>query len=128
MSHRARRYEGDEVPPTLFRRPLKVLVCRCGHGIDDHSDYYPCACLECECNALKPLEETMYVEEDSDRAVKIPGAKAIRATPAALVVVIDGKEHLVPQSQIHEDSEVFKPGTDGDLVVSRWLAEQRGWV
>jgi len=34
----------------------------------------------------------------------------------------------VPQSQIHEDSEVWKRGDEGTLVVTQWWAEQRGLV
>lgn len=34
----------------------------------------------------------------------------------------------VPKSQIDSDSEVFEEGTSGDLVVSDWFAEKKGWV
>ena len=33
----------------------------------------------------------------------------------------------VPQSQIHDDSDVWKEGDSGALVVTRWIAEQKGW-
>lgn len=41
------------------------------------------------------------------------------------------KEIWIPDSQIHDDSEVYmstKPGDSGKLVVTNWLAEQRGWT
>jgi hypothetical protein len=55
-------------------------------------------------------------------------ASVIRQTDAALLVEIDGKQHWIPQSQIDDDSEVWEEGQDGDLVVSQWIAEQRGLV
>lgn len=32
----------------------------------------------------------------------------------------------VPKSLIHDDSEVYKEGTKGTLVVARWFAEKEG--
>jgi hypothetical protein len=49
-------------------------------------------------------------------------AKAKRASAAALLVDIDGKDYWIPQSQIHEDSEVWKAGDEGELVIPEWLA------
>lgn len=43
---------------------------------------------------------------------------------AILCVLDDGSTLWVPKSQIHDDSEVYKPGTDGDLIVSDWWAQQ----
>jgi hypothetical protein len=34
----------------------------------------------------------------------------------------------VPKNQIDDDSEVYKKGTDGTLIVTEWLAEQKGWI
>lgn len=43
------------------------------------------------------------------------------ATAKAILVVINGKEHWIPQSQVHDDSEVWKKGDSGTLVVkARW--------
>ena len=51
-----------------------------------------------------------------------------RATDKALLVVIEGDEFWIPQSQIHEDSEVFDDGehSTGVLVVTEWIAQQKG--
>lgn len=55
---------------------------------------------------------------------------AIKDTGKALWVQMseeDGGEKLcIPHSQIDDDSEVYEEGTDGTLVVSRWIAEQKG--
>lgn len=37
-------------------------------------------------------------------------------------------EFWVPQSQIHDDSEVWKPGQTGRLVVNEWWAEKKGLI
>jgi hypothetical protein len=51
-----------------------------------------------------------------------------KATPKAILVRLeDGKETWVPQSQVHDDSEVWKEGHSGKLVVESWFAEQKGW-
>lgn len=57
-------------------------------------------------------------------------ARAIRksSSGAALLVEIDGKNHWIPQSQIHDDSEVWKPGDDGELVIPEWLAIEKELV
>lgn len=34
----------------------------------------------------------------------------------------------IPHSQIHADSEVYKAGHYGKLVISDWLAEKEGWA
>lgn len=34
----------------------------------------------------------------------------------------------IPKSQIHDDSEVWKKGQTGALVITRWIAEQKGLV
>jgi hypothetical protein len=48
---------------------------------------------------------------------------------AILVDIPELLEHQwVPKSQIDDDSEVYKRGTNGSLVVSDWFAEQQGWT
>jgi hypothetical protein len=34
----------------------------------------------------------------------------------------------IPKSQVTDDSEVCETGDEGDLVITDWLAEQRGWA
>lgn len=48
---------------------------------------------------------------------------------AILVKCPDWEKPLwIPKSQIDEDSEVYEADTAGDLVISQWLAEQKGLV
>lgn len=49
-----------------------------------------------------------------------------RASDKAILVSIEGEEVWIPQSQIHDDSEVYGKGHTGTLIVSRWIAEQKG--
>lgn len=34
----------------------------------------------------------------------------------------------VPKSQVHGDSEVYREGTSGDLVVMEWWARKKGFA
>lgn len=43
---------------------------------------------------------------------------------AILCNLDDGTTLWVPKSQVHDYSEVYRAGTNGDLVVSDWWAEQ----
>ena len=47
-------------------------------------------------------------------------------TQKAIKVTIEDEEHWIPQSQVHDDSEVYKVGQRGTLVITRWIAQQRG--
>lgn len=63
--------------------------------------------------------------------LKICSTKCINATEDAILVKIEGyeKNHgqvWIPQSQVHDDSEVSKRGDEGDLIISQWIAEQKG--
>lgn len=42
--------------------------------------------------------------------------------------VSDETERWIPKSQIHDNSEVWKVGDQGDLVITEWLAEKEGWL
>jgi len=63
-------------------------------------------------------------------AFEIVGARYIHQTAQAIKVEAPDFDEPVwiPQSQITEDSEVYKLGTEGTLVVADWFAEKRGWV
>ncbi len=53
-----------------------------------------------------------------------------KATEKALLCVIEGEEHWIPQSQIEDDSEVFDDdrNSTGTLVVTEWIAKQKGLI
>ena len=41
--------------------------------------------------------------------------------------VFDAPE-WIPHSQITDDSEIWKPGQTGELIITEWLAEKKGWL
>jgi hypothetical protein len=66
----------------------------------------------------------------NDLTATFEDAIVIRETEQAILVrapEID-EDVWVPKSQIDEDSEVFEMGTEGALIVARWLALKNGWI
>ncbi len=64
-----------------------------------------------------------------DGGFEVGEAECVHDSGKALKCRIDGVgEEWVPQSQIHDDSEVYGNGDRGTLVVSTWYAEQKGWL
>ncbi len=57
---------------------------------------------------------------------RIDDARATGETDKGIWVDIDGDDHFIPQSQIDEDSEVWKKGDEGVLIITDWLADERG--
>lgn len=60
----------------------------------------------------------------------IEGVTCVHVTRGALLArTPDGQEFWVPKSVIHDDSEIYKPGSEsGSLIVKLWWAESRGVV
>ena len=53
----------------------------------------------------------------------------IAETEAAILVQIDDEEVWIPRSQLHpEDNEVREVGDVGELVITEWIAEEKGLV
>ena len=68
--------------------------------------------------------------------VSIGQFKVIKASKQAIMVRPlddEARENLreptawFPNSQVHDDSEVYKEGQEGQLIITDWLAEKRGW-
>lgn len=63
----------------------------------------------------------------SDDAESLGDGRVLRETDAALLVELESGETVwIPKSCVHEDSEVWKDGQVGDVVVKRWFAEKNG--
>lgn len=60
--------------------------------------------------------------------VSFDDIKCERATGKAILVEISGEEYWIPKSQIHEDSEVYDEGHEGTLIITHWIAEQKGLI
>ena len=57
--------------------------------------------------------------------VSFDDVRCLCETPKAILVEIDGEEVWIPQSQITDDSEVWKEGDEGTLVITEWIAKQK---
>lgn len=67
----------------------------------------------------------------SDRTESFRNVTAIKETDKALLCRIKGEEHWIPKSQITDDSEVYtdqEDGNQGTLVLTEWIAKQKGLV
>lgn len=60
--------------------------------------------------------------------VQIQNVTVSKETESALLVNIEGEEIWIPKSQIDDDSEVYKKDTEGTLVITEWIAKQKGLV
>jgi len=51
-----------------------------------------------------------------------------QTSKAILVRDVVGDTHWVPNSVVHDDSEVWQQGDRGDLIVESWFAEKEEWI
>ena len=61
---------------------------------------------------------------------KVQDCEVLKETDKAILVESPnlGEPLWVPQSQVHADSEVWREGDVGVLVISEWFAEKSGLV
>ena len=66
-------------------------------------------------------------EDDKEEQLReFDGVVCEAETEKALLVIIGGDKHWMPKSQIRDGSEVNAKGDEGKLVVTEWIAEQKG--
>lgn len=68
---------------------------------------------------------------DDEQDVEFPDTFVVAVTAKALLCRIDGEEIWFPRSQITDDSELWEEkhkGQKGKLVVTFWIANQKGLV
>lgn len=64
---------------------------------------------------------------DNEKGVSLGEGECVRETDLAILVKLEtGESKWLPKSQMHDDSEVWKPEQSGDVVVKRWWAEKEG--
>lgn len=64
---------------------------------------------------------------DEDAVAEFENVIVLRETPKAILVNINGHSAWIPKSQISAmDSEVSAMGDSGTLVVSTWIADEKG--
>ena len=61
-------------------------------------------------------------------SVEFHDVSVIATSDEALLCDIEGEEIWIPISQITDDSEVYKSGTSGTLIITDWLAAKKGLV
>lgn len=66
------------------------------------------------------------LDHERNSGVFIGEAVCLNASPKAIRVSIGGQARWIPQSCVHDDSEVWKPGQQGRLIVLAWFAEKEG--
>ena len=54
--------------------------------------------------------------------------RCTRETDKAILVSDGTTELWVPKSVLHDNSEVYSDGDEGDLVVLEWWAEKNGFL
>ena len=67
--------------------------------------------------------------ESSDDPVSLGHGTCRKETAKAVMLRLteQGEDEVwIPKSVIHDDSEVYAEGHDGDVVVKRWWAEKEG--
>ena len=64
----------------------------------------------------------------SEQIVEIDDVTVEAETDLALLCNIDDKQHWIPKSVVHEDSEVSGESDTGTIIVMRWFAEKQGLV
>lgn len=52
----------------------------------------------------------------------------IAETEKALLCDIEGEEIWIPKSQITDNSEVLEKGDKGMLIITQWIASEKGLV
>jgi hypothetical protein len=63
--------------------------------------------------------------------IRFNDTRCLRSTEKAIQVEsheLEESPTWIPQSQVHEESEVWKAGDEGVLIVTSWYAEQKGWI
>jgi hypothetical protein len=69
------------------------------------------------------------IDEYDEKHVIIDDVACIRDTEKAILVQLgedeDQAEHWFPKSQLHDDSKVYEEGTDGNLIITKWIACER---
>jgi len=65
-----------------------------------------------------------------DDYVSLNDVTCVKHTAKAIAIIfnddVDMEWLWIPHSQIHEDSEVYKFGTQGTLIISKWIAGKKG--
>ena len=73
---------------------------------------------------MRDKEERPY----DDGVAEFTDATCIHETPKALLCVVDGDEYWIPKGQIDAESDIHGEGDEGSLIISEWIALQKGLI
>jgi hypothetical protein len=61
---------------------------------------------------------------------RVENAKCTRQTEKAILVEAPGfdEPQWIPQSVVHDDSEVYEKDGEGTLIIEDWFANEKGWL
>jgi len=60
--------------------------------------------------------------------VSFEDVRALKDSGKALLCLIGEEKVWIPHSHIHDDSEVYEEGHEGTLIVSEWIATEKGLI
>ena len=66
------------------------------------------------------------MREHFEKHLAIDNAYCKAESEAAVLVTIEGEDFWIPKSQLHDDSEVYRKGDSGTLIITKWIAKQKG--
>ena len=64
---------------------------------------------------------------NSDK-VEFQDVLAKKETDKAILCTINGSDVWIPKSQIDPDSEVKEEDDEGELIVTEWIAKEKGLI
>jgi hypothetical protein len=71
---------------------------------------------------------------DNRPHIEFEDVTCLKQTNAAILCrILDEDDDIdedvwIPLSQVHDNSEVYEEGTEGKLIITRWIAEQKELV
>ena len=81
----------------------------------------------CECSGCR--EQRGWPPREHEEIFEVEDIVCVRATGAALLCEgLRGEQFWIPVSQLDARSDVQTAGDMGSLIISEWLARQKGWV
>lgn len=66
------------------------------------------------------------IRDDDEPDVTLEPVEVKRESDKALLILFKDEEYWMPKSQIRDESTVKKKGDKGQLVISAWIAGEKG--
>lgn len=66
------------------------------------------------------------IRDDDEPDVTLENVEVIRDSEKAMLIAYKDEEYWIPRSQTRDESTVKKKGDKGKLVISAWIAGEKG--